>query len=43
MYQSENNTSNEVWLLYMEKQRRMIASSESSAPHDEEYGFQAAD
>jgi hypothetical protein len=26
----------------MEKQRRMIASSESSAPHDDEYGFQAA-
>lgn len=27
----------------MEKQRRMIASSESSASHDEEYGFQDAD
>jgi hypothetical protein len=27
----ENNTSNEVWLLYMKKQKRMVASSESSA------------
>jgi hypothetical protein len=25
----------------MEKQRRKIASSESLAPHDYEYGFQA--
>jgi hypothetical protein len=38
----ENNTSNKVWPLYMDKQRRMIASSESSAPPDDEYGFQAA-
>jgi hypothetical protein len=40
---SENNRSNEVWLLYVKKQKRMIASSESSAPHDEKYGFQAAE